>query len=75
MQHSSSTINIRGKGQPTLVAQDGPSLTRMLQLLPLCRLRAWYPVAIVSQLDPSRPSAIQLLGRQMVAWHNPKTKL
>jgi hypothetical protein len=39
------------------------------------RLRAWYPVAIVSQLDPARPSHTQLLGRQMVIWHNPKTKL
>lgn len=40
-----------------------------------CRLRAWYPVAIVSQLDPARPTHTQLLGRQMVMWHNPKTKL
>lgn len=39
------------------------------------RLRAWYPVAIVSQLDAARPTPTQLLGRQMVVWFNPKTKL
>jgi phenylpropionate dioxygenase-like ring-hydroxylating dioxygenase large terminal subunit len=29
---------------------------------------AWYPVAIVSQLDDKRPTATQLLGMDMVIW-------
>jgi phenylpropionate dioxygenase-like ring-hydroxylating dioxygenase large terminal subunit len=31
---------------------------------------AWYPVAIVSQLDSARPTAIKLLGIDMVIWRD-----
>jgi phenylpropionate dioxygenase-like ring-hydroxylating dioxygenase large terminal subunit len=30
--------------------------------------QAWYPVAIVSQLNDKRPTATQLLGIDMVIW-------
>eukprot|EP00882_Tetradesmus_deserticola_P014190 GHRQ01015081.1.p1 GENE.GHRQ01015081.1~~GHRQ01015081.1.p1 ORF type:complete len:316 (+),score=77.33 GHRQ01015081.1:348-1295(+) len=32
--------------------------------------RAWYPVAIVSQLHEARPTATQLLGMDMVIWRD-----
>ena len=30
----------------------------------------WYPVAVVDFLDPSRPHAIQLLGKELVLWRD-----
>ena len=30
--------------------------------------RCWYPVAVEDLLDPKRPNAIQLLGRDLVLW-------
>lgn len=30
----------------------------------------WYPVHVVDQVDPSRPHAIQLLGKQLVLWRD-----
>jgi hypothetical protein len=33
-------------------------------------LGAWYPVAIISQLDARRPTPVQLLGRRLVLWQD-----
>ncbi|CAI5464949.1 unnamed protein product [Closterium sp. Yama58-4] len=30
----------------------------------------WYPVALIEDLDPSRPTSIQLLGRDLVIWRD-----
>ncbi|CAI5956620.1 unnamed protein product [Closterium sp. NIES-64] len=30
----------------------------------------WYPVALIEDLDPSRPTAFQLLGRDLVIWRD-----
>ena len=30
----------------------------------------WYPVAVVDFLDPSRPHAMQLLGKELVLWRD-----
>ena len=32
--------------------------------------KQWYPVAVVDFLDPSRPHAIQLLGKDLVLWRD-----
>ncbi len=32
--------------------------------------RQWYPMAFVVDLDPSRPHAIQLLGKDLVLWRD-----
>jgi phenylpropionate dioxygenase-like ring-hydroxylating dioxygenase large terminal subunit len=32
--------------------------------------KQWYPVAVVDFLDPSRPHAMQLLGKDMVLWQD-----
>ncbi|MBD2169271.1 Rieske 2Fe-2S domain-containing protein [Calothrix membranacea FACHB-236] len=32
--------------------------------------KQWYPVAVVNFLDPSRPHAIQLLGKDLVVWRD-----
>jgi hypothetical protein len=37
-------------------------------------LRAWYPVAIVSQLEEDKPTPTLLLGRNLVLWRNYKTQ-
>nr|CAB3502028.1 unnamed protein product [Digitaria exilis] len=33
----------------------------------------WYPVSLVEDLDPSRPTPFQLLNRDLVIWKDPKT--
>ncbi|CAI5514788.1 unnamed protein product [Closterium sp. Naga37s-1] len=30
----------------------------------------WYPVALIEDLDPSRPTSFQLLGRDLVIWRD-----
>ena len=32
--------------------------------------KQWYPVAVVDFLDPSRPHAMQLLGKDIVLWRD-----
>lgn len=32
--------------------------------------KQWYPIAVVDFLDPSRPHAIQLLGKDLVLWRD-----
>ena len=32
--------------------------------------KQWYPVAVIEYLEPSRPHAIQLLGRSLVLWRD-----
>ena len=32
--------------------------------------KQWYPVAVVDYLDPSRPHALQLLGKDLVLWRD-----
>ncbi|WP_096588989.1 Rieske 2Fe-2S domain-containing protein [Calothrix sp. NIES-2098] len=32
--------------------------------------KQWYPVAVVDFLDPSRPHAVQLLGKDLVVWRD-----
>ncbi|MEM8807921.1 MAG: Rieske 2Fe-2S domain-containing protein [Cyanobacteria bacterium P01_G01_bin.38] len=32
--------------------------------------KQWYPVAVIEFLDPSRPHAIQLLGKDLVLWRD-----
>ncbi|MBV8884491.1 MAG: Rieske 2Fe-2S domain-containing protein [Chroococcidiopsidaceae cyanobacterium CP_BM_RX_35] len=32
--------------------------------------KQWYPVAVVDFLDPSRPQAMQLLGKDLVLWRD-----
>ncbi|GAB1539580.1 hypothetical protein NUACC21_22470 [Scytonema sp. NUACC21] len=32
--------------------------------------KQWYPVAVVNFLDPSRPHAMQLLGKDIVLWRD-----
>ncbi|HEY9871981.1 MAG TPA: Rieske 2Fe-2S domain-containing protein, partial [Candidatus Obscuribacterales bacterium] len=32
--------------------------------------KQWYPVAVVDFLDPSRPYAMQLLGKDIVLWRD-----
>jgi phenylpropionate dioxygenase-like ring-hydroxylating dioxygenase large terminal subunit len=32
--------------------------------------KQWYPVAVVEFLDPSRPHAMQLLGKDIVLWRD-----
>ncbi|MBD2342734.1 aromatic ring-hydroxylating dioxygenase subunit alpha [Anabaena subtropica] len=32
--------------------------------------KQWYPVAVVEYLDPSRPHAMQLLGKDIVLWRD-----
>lgn len=34
--------------------------------------RQWYPLAAVDDLDPTRPTAVQLLGKRLVVWRDPK---
>ena len=36
--------------------------------------KQWYPVAVVDFLDPSRPHAIQLLGKDLVLWRDSLSK-
>ncbi|MEA5623905.1 Rieske 2Fe-2S domain-containing protein [Nostoc sp. UHCC 0251] len=36
--------------------------------------KQWYPVAVVNFLDPSRPHAIQLLGKDLVLWRDSLNK-
>ncbi|RCJ40773.1 (2Fe-2S)-binding protein [Nostoc minutum NIES-26] len=36
--------------------------------------KQWYPVAVVNFLDPSRPHAIQLLGKDLVLWRDSFSK-
>jgi len=33
----------------------------------------WYPVSLVEDLDPSRPTPFQLLNRDLVIWKDPKS--
>lgn len=33
-------------------------------------LSHWYPVHVVDQLNPSRPHAVELLGKQLVLWRD-----
>lgn len=33
----------------------------------------WYPVSLVEDLDPSRPTPFQLLNRDLVLWKEPKS--
>lgn len=33
----------------------------------------WYPVSLVEDLDPSRPTPFQLLNRDLVIWKEPKS--
>lgn len=32
--------------------------------------KQWYPLAVVDYLDPSRPHAVQLLGKDLVLWRD-----
>lgn len=32
--------------------------------------KAWYPLAVVEDLDPSRPTRLELLGEDLVAWRD-----
>jgi len=32
--------------------------------------RAWYPLAVVEDLDPGRPTRLELLGEDLVAWRD-----
>ncbi|MGI0486667.1 Rieske 2Fe-2S domain-containing protein [Pantanalinema rosaneae CENA516] len=32
--------------------------------------KQWYPIAVVEFLDPSRPHALQLLGKNLVVWRD-----
>ena len=36
--------------------------------------KQWYPVAVVDFLDPSRPQAMQLLGKDIVLWRDASGK-
>jgi phenylpropionate dioxygenase-like ring-hydroxylating dioxygenase large terminal subunit len=36
--------------------------------------KQWYPVAVVDFLDPSRPHAMQLLGKDIVLWRDGSSK-
>ncbi|MDF5725071.1 MAG: Rieske 2Fe-2S domain-containing protein [Rhizonema sp. PD37] len=36
--------------------------------------KQWYPVAVVEFLDPSRPHAMQLLGKDIVLWRDGSSK-
>lgn len=33
----------------------------------------WYPVSLIEDLDPRRPTPFQLLNREIVLWNDPKT--
>ena len=32
--------------------------------------KQWYPLAVIDFLDPSRPNAVQLLGKELVLWRD-----
>lgn len=34
----------------------------------------WYPVHVLESIDPSRPHALQLLGKQLVLWRDGQGK-
>jgi hypothetical protein len=36
--------------------------------------KQWYPVAVESFTDKTKPNEIQLLGNNLVLWHNNKDK-
>lgn len=33
-------------------------------------IKQWYPIAVIEFLDPSRPQALQLLGKDVVIWRD-----
>ena len=48
-------------------------MLKVIIWLPHCPLLQWYPVAVTERdmTDPSRPHAVQLLGRNLVIWKDP----
>ena len=63
IERSGSVSNSSAVAKPIAELKQGEELTFQWT-------KQWYPVAVVEFLDPSRPHAMQLLGKDIVLWRD-----